>query len=102
LYFIHAYNFDIYSSSHGGNSIPQSQLKRIVSKGQHAHQNQDCSIFNTSITNKPEPPQAIEYYCSGTNCKDPYHYVTPHDHQHIVYARYYKNNNINDETSIKP
>ncbi|VVC30232.1 Hypothetical protein CINCED_3A002803 [Cinara cedri] len=76
-----------YSSSHGSNTtMTQSQLKRIVSKGQqHAHQNQDCNIFNSSGTNKPEPPQAIEYYCSGTNCKDPYHYVTPHD-QHIVYA----------------
>lgn len=68
--------------------MSQSQLKRMVSKGQHAHQSQNCSIFNTSGANKPEPPQAIEYYCSGTNCKDPYHYVTPHD-QHIVYARYY-------------
>lgn len=66
--------------------MTQSQLKRIVSKGQqHTHQSQDCNIFNSG-TNKPEPPQAIEYYCSGTNCKDPYHYVTPHD-QHIVYAR---------------
>lgn len=73
--------------------MSQSQLKRIVSKGQHTHQNQDCNIFNTLGTSKPEPPQAIEYYCSGTNCKDPYHYVTPHD-QHIVYAGYYKNYNI--------
>lgn len=77
--------------------MSQSQLKRIVSKGQHAAlQSQDCNIFNSSGTNKLEPPQAIEYYCSGTNCKDPYHYVTPHD-QHIVYARYIRKNYcIND------
>ncbi|XP_050431437.1 homeodomain-interacting protein kinase 2 isoform X2 [Adelges cooleyi] len=71
------------SSSHIGNTITQSQLKRMVSKVQHSHQSQD--IFNSTGTNKQDPPQAIEYYCSGTNCKDPYHYVSPHD-QHIVYA----------------
>ncbi|XP_050526344.1 homeodomain-interacting protein kinase 2 isoform X2 [Daktulosphaira vitifoliae] len=73
------------SSSHINNTLTQSQLKRMVSKVQHTHQNQDCNIFNSPGTNKQELPQAIEYYCSGANCKDPYHYVSPHD-QHIVYA----------------